>query len=62
MDILLGVPQEFQLDPLLFSIFWRDLLLFLHDIPAANYVVYKTLFCFGFKTPKNVLSKLKNPA
>ena len=61
MDILLGVPQGSQLDLLLYNIFWCDLLLFLHDIPAANFTYSDTLYCFDLKIP-NVLSKLANAA
>ena len=35
--ILFGAPQGPILSPLLFEIFLRNLFLFLHDIPVANY-------------------------
>ena len=61
IDILFGVPQESILDPLLFNIFLCDFILFLHDIPVANYANDNTPCCTGLKI-LDVLIKLDNAA
>ena len=46
---------------MLFSIFLCDPVLFLHDIPVANYADDRTPYCAGLKI-SNVLIKLQNAA
>ena len=55
------MPQEFILGLFLFSVFLCYLFLFLHDIPATNYVDDNTPYCTGLKI-SNVLIKLENTA
>ena len=58
MDILFDVPQGSKPGILLFNIFLRDLLLFVH-VPVVNYANENNPFCTGLKT-WNDLIKLEH--
>ena len=61
IDILFGVLQRSILGPLLFNIFLCDLLLFLHDIRAANNADNNTSYFTGVIF-SNILIKSENAA
>ena len=58
LDIVVGVPQGSILGPLLFNIFFCDMLLFCNDIDFANYADDNTPYCIS-KTPEEVISQLE---
>ena len=57
-DIVVGVPQESILGPLLFNIFLCDMFLFCNVIDFASYADDSTPYCIG-KTPEEVISQLE---
>ena len=57
LEIILGIPQEFILAPVLFNVFINDLLLFIKETYICNFADDTTPYAFGkeLEKKKNLL-------